>query len=325
VKIIDSTLKVGESVDAIVVQREEIAKHHSATHLLQSALKIVLSDTVAQAGSLNDSTRLRFDFTYPKAMSEQQIREVEDLVNSMIAHSIDSNIEELPIEEAKTKGAIAMFGEKYGDIVRVVQFGDVSTEFCGGTHVKNTSEIGSFYIVKESGVSAGVRRIEAVCGMSAIKYAKSFMTTVNELSKELKTNDLKQGVTKLKDQIKKLKTELANASENINTELNEQTIGDTKVIVDIVNQGDLKKLVDDLKNGNDKIAILLLQQKGDKVMLVAGSKNSSIKAGDWIKQIAPIVGGGGGGRADFAQAGGKDPSKIQEAKTKALEYLKTNL
>jgi alanyl-tRNA synthetase len=325
VKIIDSTLKVGESVDAIVVQREEIAKHHSATHLLQSALKIVLSDTVAQAGSLNDSTRLRFDFTYPKAMTEQQIREVEDLVNSMIAHSIDSNIEELPIEEAKTKGAIAMFGEKYGDIVRVVQFGDVSTEFCGGTHVKNTSEIGSFYIVKESGVSAGVRRIEAVCGMSAIKYAKSFMTTVNELSKELKTNDLKQGVTKLKDQIKKLKTELANASENINTELNEQTIGDTKVIVDIVNQGDLKKLVDDLKNGNDKIAILLLQQKGDKVMLVAGSKNSSIKAGDWIKQIAPIVGGGGGGRADFAQAGGKDPSKIQEAKTKALEYLKTNL
>jgi len=325
VKIIDSTLKVGENVDAIVVQREEIAKHHSATHLLQSALKIVLSDTVAQAGSLNDSTRLRFDFTYPKAMTEQQIREVEDLVNSMIAHSIDSNIEELPIEEAKTKGAIAMFGEKYGNIVRVVQFGDVSTEFCGGTHVKNTSEIGSFYIVKESGVSAGVRRIEAVCGMSAIKYAKSFMTTVNELSKELKTNDLKQGVTKLKDQIKKLKTELANASQNINTELNEQTIGDTKVIVDIVNQGDLKKLVDDLKNGNDKIAILLLQQKGDKVMLVAGSKNSSIKAGDWIKQIAPIVGGGGGGRADFAQAGGKDPSKIQKAKTKALEYLKTNL
>jgi alanyl-tRNA synthetase len=325
VKIIDSTLKVGESVDAIVVQREEIAKHHSATHLLQSALKIVLSDTVAQAGSLNDSTRLRFDFTYPKAMTEQQIGEVEDLVNSMIAHSIDSNIEELPIEEAKTKGAIAMFGEKYGDIVRVVQFGDVSTEFCGGTHVKNTSEIGSFYIVKESGVSAGVRRIEAVCGMSAIKYAKSFMTTVNELSKELKTNDLKQGVTKLKDQIKKLKTELANASQNINTELNEQIIGDTKVVVDIVNQGDLKKLVDDLKNGNDKIAILLLQQKGDKVMLVAGSKNSSIKAGDWIKQIAPIVGGGGGGRADFAQAGGKNPSKIQEAKTKALEYLKTNL
>jgi len=165
-----STLKKGENVQAVVVNRNEIEKHHSATHLLQSALKMVLGDTVAQAGSLNDTSRLRFDFTYAKAMTQEQIKEVEDLVNSMIARGIKGNVEELPIEEAKNKGAIAMFGEKYGDSVRVVSFDDVSVEFCGGTHVNNTSDIGSIYITKESGVSAGVRRIEAVCGLAAIEY-----------------------------------------------------------------------------------------------------------------------------------------------------------
>ncbi len=173
VNVENSTINQGEEVEAVVVNRYEIAKHHSATHLLQSALKIVLGDTVAQAGSLNDDKRLRFDFTYPKAMSKDEIEEVEDLVNTMIVRNIQGSVEELPIDEAKKKGAIAMFGEKYGDTVRVVKFGDVSVEFCGGTHVRNTNDIGSFYITKESGVSAGVRRIEAVCGNSAISYAKS--------------------------------------------------------------------------------------------------------------------------------------------------------
>jgi alanyl-tRNA synthetase len=325
VNLVSLDLKVGEKVDAIVVSREEVEKHHSATHLLQSALKIVLGDTVSQAGSLNDDKRLRFDFTYPKAMSGEQIQEVEDLVNSMIIHAINGKVEELPIEEAKTKGAIAMFGEKYGDVVRVVQFGDVSVEFCGGTHVKNTSQIGSFYITKESGVSAGVRRIEAVCGMSAIKYAKSFMSTVSNAQAEVKNKDIILGISKLKEQIKELKTELANAHENVASPLQEQDINGTKVVVDIVQNGDIKKLVDDMKNGNDSIATLLLQEKGGKVLLVAGSKNTPIKAGDWIKAVAPIVGGGGGGRSDFAQAGGKDASKIEEAKTAALNYLKNNL
>ncbi|XPV68170.1 MAG: alanine--tRNA ligase [Halarcobacter sp.] len=325
VKVESSDLVVGETLRAVVVNRYEVAKHHSATHLLQSALKMVLGDTVSQAGSLNDSSRLRFDFTYPKAMTAEQIEEVEDLVNTMIVRGLPGNVEELPIEEAKQKGAIAMFGEKYGDMVRVVTFGDVSVEFCGGTHVKNTDDIGSFYITKESGVSAGVRRIEAVCGLAAIKYTKGIISTMNQVQNELKNNDIVLGIKKLKDQIKDLKKELELAQNSISTPIAEELIGDTKIVVDIVENSDIKKLVDDYKNGNEKVAILLIQAKGEKVMLVAGSKNTKIKAGDWIKAIAPIVGGGGGGRSDFAQAGGKDISKIKEAKEAALNFAKENI
>jgi alanyl-tRNA synthetase len=318
-------LSKGDTTEAVVASRGEVAKHHSATHLLQSALKIVLGETVSQAGSLNDANRLRFDFTYPKAMTKEQIDEVEDLVNSMIARGLQGNIEELPIEEAKEKGAIAMFGEKYGDVVRVVSFGDVSVEFCGGTHVHNAHDIGSFYITKESGVSAGVRRIEAVCGLSAIKYTKDVIEKMNDVQAEVKNSDVILGIKKLKDQIKELKSELKAAHENVATPLKEEMIGDVKVVVDVIENGDIKKLVDDMKNGNEKVATLLLQPKGEKVMLVAGVKNAPIKAGDWIKAVAPIVGGGGGGRPDFAQAGGKDASKIGEAKAFALEFLKKEL
>ena len=325
VKVTNSTLNQGESVDAVVVNRYEVAKHHSATHLLQSALKMVLGESVSQAGSLNDANRLRFDFTYPKAMTTEQIEEVEDLVNSMIARGISGNIEELPIDEAKNKGAIAMFGEKYGDVVRVVSFSDVSVEFCGGTHVRNTADIGSFYIVKESGVSAGVRRIEAVCGAAAIKYTKDIISKMNEIQAEVKNNDVIAGIKKLKEQIKDLKKEVETALSQTSASINEEIIGDTKVVVSIVENGDLKKIVDDIKNANEKLAIFLLQAKDDKVMIVAGSKNTNIKAGDWIKNIAPIVNGGGGGRPDFATAGGKDITKIEDAKIAALNYAKENL
>lgn len=325
VKVENSTLNQGESVDAVVVNRYEIAKHHSATHLLQSALKMVLGDTVSQAGSLNDTSRLRFDFTYPKAMTNAQIDEVEDLVNSMIARGIAGNIEELPIEQAKNKGAIAMFGEKYGDMVRVVSFSDVSVEFCGGTHVRNTADIGSFYIIKESGVSAGVRRIEAVCGTAAIAYTKEIINSMNEIKSEIKNNDVISGIKKLKDQIKDLKKELETALSQTAAPINEEIIADIKIVVAVVENGDLKKIVDDMKNANEKLAILLLQAKDDKVLIVAGSKNTNIKAGEWIKNIAPIVGGGGGGRPDFAQAGGKDVTKVEEAKIAALTYAKENL
>jgi alanyl-tRNA synthetase len=325
VKVANSTIKQGEFVDAVVVNRYEIAKHHSATHLLQSALKMVLGDSVSQAGSLNDSSRLRFDFTYPKAMTTEQIDEVEDLVNTMISRGIAGNIEELPIDQAKNKGAIAMFGEKYGDMVRVVSFSDVSVEFCGGTHVKNTADIGSFYIVKESGVSAGVRRIEAVCGTSAIAYTKEIISTMNDIKAEIKNNDVILGIKKLKDQIKDLKKEVETALSQTAAPISEELIGDTKVVVAVVENGDLKKIVDDLKNANEKLAVLLLQAKDDKVLIVAGSKNTNIKAGEWIKNIAPIVGGGGGGRPDFAQAGGKDVTKVEEAKVAALTYAKENL
>jgi alanyl-tRNA synthetase len=325
IKVEKTDVNVGETVNAVVVNRGEVAKHHSATHLLQSALKMVLGDTVSQAGSLNDASRLRFDFTYPKAMTTEQIEEVEDLVNSMIARGLTGDVQELPIEEAKKKGAIAMFGEKYGDVVRVVSFGDVSVEFCGGTHVKNAHDIGSFYITKESGVSAGVRRIEAVCGLAAIKYAKEAMAKLNDIQAEVKNNDAVTGIKKLKDQIKELKKELEEAQSQSAAPISEEMVGDTKVIVDIVKNGDIKKLVDDYKNGNEKVAILLIQAKGEKVMLVAGSKNTAVKAGDWIKAVAPVVGGGGGGRPDFAQAGGKDVSKIEDAKQAAKKFVMDNL
>ena len=325
VKVANSSLNQNETVDAVVVNRYEIAKHHSATHLLQSALKMVLGDSVSQAGSLNDSSRLRFDFTYPKAMTTAQIDEVEDLVNTMISRGITGNIEELPIDQAKNKGAIAMFGEKYGDMVRVVSFSDVSVEFCGGTHVKNTADIGSFYVVKESGVSAGVRRIEAVCGAAAIAYTKEIINSMNEIKAEIKNNDVISGIKKLKEQIKDLKKEVETAQSQTSAPISEELIGDTKVVVAVVENGDLKKIVDDLKNANEKLAVLLLQAKDDKVLIVAGSKNTNIKAGEWIKNIAPIVGGGGGGRPDFAQAGGKDVTKVEDAKIAALTYAKENL
>ena len=325
IKVANSSLNQNETVDAVVVNRYEIAKHHSATHLLQSALKMVLGDTVSQAGSLNDTSRLRFDFTYPKAMTTAQIDEVEDLVNTMISRGIAGNVEELPIDQAKNKGAIAMFGEKYGDMVRVVSFSDVSVEFCGGTHVKNTADIGSFYIVKESGVSAGVRRIEAVCGAAAIAYTKEIINSMNEIKAEIKNNDVIAGIKKLKEQIKDLKKEVETAQSQTSAPISEELIGDTKVVVAVVENGDLKKIVDDLKNANEKLAVLLLQAKDDKVLIVAGSKNTNIKAGEWIKNIAPIVGGGGGGRPDFAQAGGKDVTKVEDAKIAALTYAKENL
>ncbi|WP_141049526.1 alanine--tRNA ligase [Aliarcobacter cryaerophilus] len=326
VDVKDTKLNRNQNIEAVVINRHEIEKHHSATHLLQSALRIILGDSVSQAGSFNDANKLRFDFTYPKAMTNEQINEVEDLVNSMISRALKGKVEELPLELAKKKGAIAMFGEKYGEVVRVVSFGeDVSVEFCGGTHVRNVSEIGSFYIVKESGVSAGIRRIEAVVGASAIKYAKEQMSKLAEIQAELKSNDMIAGIKKLKNEIKELKNEIKNAQSKTSTPINEDIIGDTKVVVAVIENGDLKKIVDDMKNANEKLAILLLQAKDDKVLIVAGSKNTNIKAGDWIKNIVPIVGGGGGGRPDFATAGGKDITKIEEAKIAALTYAKENL
>lgn len=326
VDVKDTKLNKNQKIEAVVINRHEVAKNHSATHLLQAALKMVLGDSVSQAGSFNDANKLRFDFTYPKALTSEQINEVEDLVNSMIARSLKGQVEELPLEIAKKKGAIAMFGEKYGEVVRVVSFGeDVSVEFCGGTHVKNTADIGSFYIIKESGVSAGIRRIEAVVGASAFKYTKEQLNKLNELQAEIKSNDLIAGVKKLKSEIKELKNQIQNSQNQTQAPINEEIIGDTKVVVCVIENGDLKKIVDDMKNANEKLAILLLQEKDDKVLIVAGSKNTNIKAGNWIKNIAPIVGGGGGGRPDFATAGGKDITKIEEAKIAALTYAKENL
>ncbi len=323
---IEGRVSVGDRVEALVDStRAEIEKHHSATHLLHAGLREILGEHVTQAGSLNDEHRLRFDFSHPKAMSEDEIKRVEDWVNDKIKRAIPRVTKVMSIDEAKASGAMALFGEKYGDNVRVVSMGDSSIELCGGTHVDNTSQIGLFMITKESGVSAGVRRVEAICGESALKAVNSLRDELKEIKSELKNQNPIVGIAKLKEEIKKLKQELKNALKSTKKELKPQNISGVNVIIDEVEAGDIKELIDEAKNRYDNLAIMLFQKKGNRVVIASGSKNCSIKAGDWIKKIAPILGGGGGGRADFAQAGGKDISKIDEAKKRALEYIKENI
>ena len=325
IKVVTKICK-NDAVQSIVdTTRHEIAKHHSATHLLHSALREILGDHVSQAGSLVESNRLRFDFSHPKALSADEIAAIEQWVNDKVERGIDGETEEMDIESAKAKGAMALFGEKYGERVRVVSFGESSIELCGGTHVHNTTEIGMFLITKESGVSAGVRRIEAVCGHAAYEVVKNMRGTLAKVESELKAKDPILGIEKLKSQIKKLKQELVEVQKSKKSDIKTETINGVTVVVDEVDGGDIKAMIDDLKNAYDKVAVMLFQKKGEKVLIAAGQKNTSVKAGAWVKQIASILGGGGGGRDDFAQAGGKEPSKIDEAKSEAMAYLKENL
>jgi alanyl-tRNA synthetase len=323
---VEGKLCVGDEVEAVVDNsRVEIEKHHSATHLLHAGLREILGEHISQAGSLNDDKRLRFDFSHPQAMTSEEIAKVEAWVNDKISRAIPAKTEVMSIEEAKKTGAMALFGEKYGDEVRVVSMGDASTELCGGTHVNNVAQIGLFMITKESGVSAGVRRIEAICGNAAVEAVKALRDELNDVKTELKNVNPIAGIAKLKEQIKTLKSEVQAAQSATKKELNATELKGAHVIVEEVETGDIKALIDEAKNKYPNIAIMLFQKKGDKVMIACGSKETNIKAGDWIKAIAPILGGGGGGRPDFAQAGGKDASKIGEATQKALAYLEENL
>ncbi len=323
---IEGSLNVGDVVNAQVSNtRAEIEKHHSATHLLHAGLRAILGDHIAQAGSLNDDKRLRFDFSHPQAMSNEEIAQVEAWVNDKISRNIAGKTEIMSVDEAKNTGAMALFGEKYGNEVRVVSFANDSIELCGGTHVSNASEIGLFMITKESGVSAGVRRIEAICGQSAIDMVNSLRHELNEIKTELKNQNPLAGINNLKEQVKTLKSELKTALNSSKKELDATELKGKNIIVEEVEAGDIKELIDEAKNKYPNLAIMLFQKKDDKVMIACGSKETAIKAGNWIKEIAPILGGGGGGRPDFAQAGGKDASKISEAKEKALAYLEENL
>ena len=319
---VTSELKVGDIVDAAVdISRNEIIKHHSATHLLHAVLYDVLGDHISQAGSLVEANRLRFDFSHPKALSEAELTEIETRVNTEIMRAIPAKTEVMNIEDAKKSGAKAQFGEKYGDEVRVVSFADTSVEFCGGVHVDNTANIGSFIITKESGVSAGVRRIEAVCGNAAYNYFCGQRELVKEAQTQVKNSDLLAGIHRLKSNITELKTELKEAQEASKVEIKADEINGVSVVVDELPNGDIKEKIDELKNQNEKLCAMLFQVKGDKVLIAAGVKGCEAKAGEWIKKIAPILGGGGGGRADFAQAGGKDASKLPQAKEEALTFI----
>lgn len=315
--------KTNQIIKAVVgYEREMIKRNHSATHLLHAALRKVLGDHISQAGSSVEASRLRFDFTHPKAMNFEEIKEVENLVNFEILKAIPAKTEILELSEAKKSGAIALFGEKYASKVRVLSFGDFSKELCGGTHVKNTSEIGAFLITKESGVSAGVRRIEAICSKEVINYTNHLRDELETINSELKSNEPLIAIDKLKNEIKELKNELKKTSNN--KELEVHNINGVNVIVSEFD-GDIKTKIDELKNRYEKVVILLENIKDDKITLCAGVKNATIKAGDLVKQTALIVGGNGGGRDDFATAGGKDISKSKEALKFGLKYIKEKL
>ncbi|MBX7490091.1 alanine--tRNA ligase [Helicobacter turcicus] len=322
-----NVIKTGDLVDAQVdSSRLEIAKHHSATHLLHYALRKILGSHITQAGSLVESNRLRFDFSHPKALTNDELEAIEELVNAQILSQSAQICENMGITEAKEKGAMALFGEKYGESVRVITFGD-SIELCGGIHVQNTAEIGSFYIVRESSVSSGTRRIEAVCGKAAYQYGKNALDSIKILKNTLKTQDVMQGIMKLKEQIQTLKEKVGKGGESAKT-LESEILNEVKLIVlnlKNIDTKEAKELVDNAKNENQKVAILLITQNENKVTITAGVKNAPLKAGVWVKQVAQELGGNGGGRDDFATAGGKDISKIKEALDLAKQIARESL
>ena len=317
------TLKANDKVKAHIdeIKRAQIARHHSATHLLHYALREILGTHITQAGSLVEFNKLRFDFTHPNALTNEELDKIEKLVNECVIRADSAILEKMSLDEAKKSGAIALFNEKYQGVVRVLTLG-ASKELCGGTHIKNTAEIGSFYITKESGVSSGVRRIEAVASLAALNYAKSFINEIKELKFELKTNDISNALKKLKEQNAEFKNKLKNAAKS---ELVSIDINSTRVCVARVDEGDIKMMIDDFKNAYEKAVILLVQVKDGKIMLAAGAKNAPIKAGELVKAVAAVLGGSGGGRDDFATAGGKDISQIQNACELALKLIKEGL
>ncbi|MEF3192291.1 MAG: alanine--tRNA ligase [Campylobacterales bacterium] len=324
--LVDHEVCVGDVVVAVVdANRHDIARHHSATHLLHAALRQVLGTHVAQAGSQVESDRLRFDFSHPKAMSSEEIAHVEALVNRWIGQAIEGEVMEMSFDEAKAAGAMALFGEKYGDRVRVVKFGNASTELCGGTHVTNTAHIGAFIITKESGVSAGVRRIEAVVGQAAVELMRQMRRELDEAKEAVKNRDLLAGIIKLKEEIKTLKQELTKAKKGIKAELPVTIINDAALIVAEVRVGEIKELVDETKNRYEKIAVLLVQPSEEKVMIACGVKNLPLKAGAWLREVAAVLGGKGGGRDDFASGAGKDPAQIPAALRKAEEIARESI
>ena len=328
------TLKVNEQA------RRDTEKNHSATHLLQKALKTVLGSHVEQKGSLVTPDRLRFDFAHFQAMTPEEIAQTETLVNKEIQAALPVVTDVMDIEEAKKSGAMALFGEKYDQKVRVVSMGDFSKELCGGTHVKNTSSIMLFKIVSEAGIAAGVRRIEALTGNGVIEYYKKQETMLQEVAKALKAQpaEITEKITHLQAEVKSLQSE----NESLKSKLAQGSLGDVmNQIVDVkgvkllaakvegVDMNGLRDLGDQLKEKIGEGVVVLAAVNGGKVNLLAMATDAAQKAGahagNLIKGVAAIVGGGGGGRPNMAQAGGKNPEKADEAVKAAAGILEQQL
>ena len=340
--VVTGSFSVGDKVTLKVDEedRADTAKNHSATHLLQEALRIVLGSHVEQAGSLVTPDRLRFDFTHFSAITADELAKVEKIVNDKIAESITVETNVLPIEEARKTGAKALFGEKYGDTVRVVCMGDFSKEFCGGTHVSNTSAIGAFKIVSESGIAAGVRRIEALTGNAVFAYYKNIENSYNEICKVLKATpaNVTEKIAHLQAELKALASE----NESLKSKAAGAAMGNVLDKVEDVNgvkflgvslegvdMNELRNLGDDLKSKLGSGVIVLASVNEGKVNLMVAATDDVVAkgahAGNIIKAAAPKVGGGGGGRPNMAQAGGKNPSGINEALEAAREALASQI
>lgn len=332
------SFKIGETVTLTIdsERRKAIGKNHSATHLLQKALRNVLGSHVEQAGSYVTSERLRFDFTHFSALTKEEIAKVEAMVNDEIAKNVPVITEVMSVEDAKKSGAMALFGEKYGDSVRVVSMGDFSKELCGGTHVANTGSITVFKILSEAGIAAGVRRIEAITSNAVFEYYKTMEEELHEAAKVAKTepSSLIKRIESLQEELKaalseneKLKAKLANNSlgDVMNQVVEVKGVKLLASKVTDVDMNGLRNLGDQLKEKLGECVILLASASGDKVNLIAmatdGAMAKGAHAGNLIKEVAVLVGGGGGGRPNMAQAGGKNPAGIDAAIEKAVSVV----
>ncbi|MGJ9457056.1 alanine--tRNA ligase [Oceanobacillus sp. CF4.6] len=342
VQIKEGEIRTGDTVKAAIDSqfRTSVIKNHTATHLLHQALKDVLGKHVNQAGSLVTPERLRFDFSHFSGVSSDELKQVEQIVNEKIWESVSLAIANKNLDEAKEMGAMALFGEKYGDVVRVVQIGDYSLELCGGCHVTNTSEIGLFKIVSESGIGAGTRRIEAVTSKYAYEFLNNKLSILSSSAELVKSSDeqvperiegLQQELKALQKETESLSAKLSNleASSILDQVENVQDIPLLAQKVNVKDMNQLLNMVDGLKQKLTTGIVLLAAENNGKVQLAAGvSKDLNKKglhAGNLIKQAATICGGGGGGRPDMAQAGGKDPAKIEEALESAKNYITENV
>ena len=341
-KVTSGTVKVSETASLAVdiTNRKNVCKNHSATHLLQKALQLVLGDHVEQQGSYQDGARTRFDFSHGQAMTPEELSRVETIVNEKIAENLAVVTDIMSIEDAKKSGAMALFGEKYGETVRVVSMGDFSRELCGGTHVKHIGEIGYFKILSESGVAAGVRRIEALTGANVMTYYQSMEEQLNKAAAVAKTTSqaLAEKIQHMQAEIKSLSAE----NESLKAKMAQSALGDVmdQVVdvkgisllaaqVDGVDMNGLRDLGDQLKDKLGEGVVVLLSNQDGKVNMIAMATEQAVAAGahagNLIKGIAALVGGGGGGRPNMAQAGGKNPEGIQKAIAETAKVLEGQL
>ena len=330
-------LRVGDEVSAQVdtVSRARAAWNHSATHLMHSALRKVLGGHVQQKGSLVDAQRTRFDFAHNEPMTPEQVRQVETLVNEEIRRNVEVSARIMKHDEAIKSGAMALFGEKYGDEVRVIRMGDFSTELCGGTHVKRTGDIGFFKVISETGIAAGVRRIEATTGPGALEWVQAQEAKLSEAAAALRTSpqEVGQKIAQIMDNVRALEKELARMKSKLASsqgdELADQAVDvkGVKVVAARIEGADAKGLREALDKLKDKLksaAIVLAAANDGKVSLIAGvtaDLTSRLKAGELVNHVAQQVGGKGGGRPDMAQAGGTDPSKLREALESVKDWI----